>query len=194
MEGKRFGNLTVVKAADMTDTRWLCTCDCGNSRVVHTDTLLSNDILICGVHCTLYRKLYYIWNTMRLRCNSRNNRDYHKVGALGIKYHPDWHYFDKFAAWAKTNGYAEGLCLIRLDEHADFTPDNCEWVTRSEMLSRTNKGRVHKPHTKSRKLTADDVRFIRRWTNDPDVEMAARFRVCVNTIRNIRNYKTWKGI
>lgn len=193
MIGKRFGNLTVVKAADNTGTRWLCTCDCGNNKIVHTDTLQSSDILICGVHCILYRKLYKAWETMRLRCTSRKNRDYHKVGARGIKYHPDWFYFDKFAAWAKANGYVDGMCLIREDTDKDYTPENCKWLPRSEMLSLVHKGLNYK-RARGRKLTVEDVRFIRRWPKDSDVEMATRFNVHVNTIKNVRNYKTWRHI
>lgn len=194
MIGKRFGNLTVVSAASTDKTKWLCVCDCGSSKIIHNDTLQSADTLICGVKCPLYRKLYKVWEVMRLRCTSRKNRDYHKVGARGIKYHPDWFYFDNFVAWAKASGYEEGLHLVRKDMNKNYTPENCKWVTKSEMFSMVHKGLTYKPRVKGRKLTVDDVKFIRRWPNDSDVEMAARFHVCINTIKNVRNYKTWRHI
>lgn len=52
--GRRFGNLVAVSKADSQyvgkklRTYWLCRCDCGNTKVVRTDSLLIGDIKTCG--------------------------------------------------------------------------------------------------------------------------------------------------
>lgn len=50
LTGKKFGMLTVIGLQD-TDSRktyWVCQCDCGNIKVVRSDSLQSGAIRSCG--------------------------------------------------------------------------------------------------------------------------------------------------
>ena len=54
-------------------------------------------------------KIYYIWKTMRQRCNNPNNSHYQWYGACGISVCKEWNEdFLNFYEWALKNGYKEG--------------------------------------------------------------------------------------
>jgi hypothetical protein len=74
---------------------------------------------------------------MLSRCRDEKNIHY---GAKGITVCPRWQDFPAFRAWAHENGYANGLSIDRMNPNKGYSPDNCEWVTRSE-----NSRRVHAP-------------------------------------------------
>lgn len=49
--GERYGKLTVTESAGTTASRiklWLCTCDCGGSKVVRHDHLRNGHTISCG--------------------------------------------------------------------------------------------------------------------------------------------------
>lgn len=51
--GQKFGRLMVIEKypsslKDRYRTRWLCRCDCGNTKIARVDTLLNGDCKSCG--------------------------------------------------------------------------------------------------------------------------------------------------
>lgn len=52
LTGKRFGHLTVLKRDEKSDgkPRWLCRCDCGNEKVVSSDSLRRGRVKSCGCY------------------------------------------------------------------------------------------------------------------------------------------------
>ena len=78
------------------------------------------------------RRLYGAWQQMRGRCENPNTTAYAWYGAKGIKVCPEWQDFPTFRAWALSHGYALGMSLDRLDATKDYSPDNCEYVTKLE--------------------------------------------------------------
>jgi len=57
--GEVYSKLTVIEYAGSTKSRiktWLCSCDCGGSRIVRHDHLRSGKVVSCG--CTNKRKFF----------------------------------------------------------------------------------------------------------------------------------------
>lgn len=82
--------------------------------------------------------------------------------------------------------------------------NNLEWVTQEENMAHAVEIGLRSSSTYKQgesnnlsKLTEIEVREIRRLKQNTDIniyELSSQFSVCVNTIKNIINYKTWKHI
>lgn len=158
LTGQRFGRLVVV-GLHPTETRktyWVCQCDCGNMKIVRSDSLQCGAIRSCGclkkeqdsknlVLGNGHRKyqetgfkvggtrLYYIWQGMKDRCYNEHNARYDRYGGRGIKICEEWkENFIAFHDWAISNGYTDDLTIDRIDNDADYCPDNCRWSTQKE--------------------------------------------------------------
>lgn len=79
------------------------------------------------------RPLYQCWCNMKARCYNPNADRYERYGGRGIQVCEEWknHSF-LFEQWAMENGYKRGLTIDRIDNNADYSPDNCRFVTMSE--------------------------------------------------------------
>ena len=148
LTGKRFGRLKVIKYYGSNKNGralWLCQCDCGNTKVVLGNSLLSKLTFSCGCYNKEYSKelhskhnmssskLYKVWGGMKTRCYNKNFIYYCNYGGRGIKVCDEWkNDFSKFYKWAINNGYKEGLTIDRINNDGNYEPNNCRWVTRAE--------------------------------------------------------------
>lgn len=104
--GDRFGRLIVLEEVEpiygkQKIRRYLCQCDCGNTKIVRYNNLLYGGTRSCG--CLVYKglgrkypkklvnsRLYVIWNSIKERCYCPNSTSYPRYGAKGISMCDQW--------------------------------------------------------------------------------------------------------
>lgn len=170
LAGKRFEKLTVIERAPNkgVKTRWICSCDCGNTTVVYTNALVRGHTKSCGCliaevlrerdtnHGMYGTRLYRVWHNMKTRCRDKNNHAYARYGGRGIIICAEWLDFKNFYDWAMRNGYKEdaeyGECTLdRIDNNGDYCPENCRWVSMKQQQRNKSSNRLitHNGETKT---------------------------------------------
>ena len=161
LTGQRFGRLVVV-GLHPTETRktyWVCQCDCGNVKIVRSDSLQCGAIRSCGCLKKEQDKknlilgdgrrkfaetgfkvggtrIYNIWQNMKARCYNEHDARYDRYGGRGIKVCEEWRSdFIAFHDWAMSYGYQDDLTIDRIDNDGDYCPDNCRWSTVKEQCN-----------------------------------------------------------
>jgi len=151
--GMRFDKLRVLRQIRITPSgsEWACECVCGNLTAKITTQLRRiqkrNGFIGCKScerksrsdaatqhgGCKYGKsRLYRIWRGMRDRCRTPGATSWKYYGAKGIRVCGDWQNFEVFRRWALSHGYQSHLTIDRLNPSADYSPENCEWVTASE--------------------------------------------------------------
>lgn len=165
LRGKRFGKLTVIDLAvdiPYKKKKWLCVCDCGEKVIVSGSNLKkgTHQCKKCAIeesrklkikHGYTKTKLYYVWYTMKNRCERETSKSYNDYGAKGVYLCEEWHDAKKFIDWAIANGYKEGLEIDRIDVTDGYKPSNCRWVKRIDNANnkRNNKYIEHDGQVKT---------------------------------------------
>lgn len=191
LSGKRFGKWTVLhRDGKILPVRWICKCDCGTIRSVSRASLCggSSSCGLCaearGKDPRLLRRhsnrLYHTWSEMRRRCNgSGSNKKYYS--GKGIRYYGAWDDFDLFAKWAIESGYAPGLEIDRIDSDADYTPDNCRWVT-------------HKVNSRNRKARSNSKTGVAGVTTRARKDGSIAYRVTIKTDAGNKHLGTYDSL
>lgn len=113
-----------------------CLCDCGKSTVVSIGDIVRNHTKSCGCLQTIRdnlssTKIYNVWSHMIKRCYNKKTINFNIYGGRGIKVCSQWkESFIKFYKWSIENNYKEGLCIDRIDNDGDYTPENCRYTTK----------------------------------------------------------------
>lgn len=93
------------------------------------------------------QKQYDTWNSMRNRCHNPNNPNWKNYGGRGIKVCDRW--LDPVKVTKKGKGspptqgflnfledmestWFPGATIDRIDNDGDYTPENCQWLSKSQ--------------------------------------------------------------
>ena len=82
---------------------------------------------------------YYCWNSMKDRCNNKNNKQYKDYGGRGVTYCKKWEKFDGFLEDMGVK--PDNMTLDRIDVDGNYNKENCRWVSR---LEQQHNLRIHK--------------------------------------------------
>lgn len=142
----KFTRLTVIGEAPLRNhlSHWRCLCDCGKEVVVSGHSLARGNTKSCGCmrgdsHGYSKTKLHTVWRNIKARCSNPKHPAYARYGGRGIKLCDEWLVFSRFKDWALAHGYDESLTLDRVDNDADYAPDNCRWVDmKAQARNRSN--------------------------------------------------------
>jgi len=168
LTNQRFGRLIVLEGTTKRkygEVIWDCICDCGKFTKVRSGSLRSSKTKSCGClhreqitelglsskgsnhgnyrHGGKGTRLYNTtWIGMKKRCYDKNNEAFSRYGGRGIVMCPEWvNDFITFRDWANRNGYDNTLTIDRIKNDGNYSPDNCQFITRSE---NSKKGFKHK--------------------------------------------------
>lgn len=134
-----------------------CRCVCGSERYYIASNLIGNRANSCGCsrgrdiygnrksnldqtsHGLSSHPLYQIYNRMKTRCYNKNSDSYPWYGAKGVGICQKWlDDFTEFYRWALSAGWCDGLTIERIDPNLDYSPSNCEFITKQENAARMN--------------------------------------------------------
>lgn len=120
------------------------------------------------------RPLYGTWCRMRRACRGDYvGRRESSVPAMVAQ----WDDFWAFRDWAATQRYRRGQCLIRLDPKRAFSPANCRFVDRSDVILYAQPPKKPLGHPRYLLRALGTAKGVPDWSRDP------RCTVTVATIR-----------
>lgn len=170
--GHKFSRLTVTKFAGQDkhhNSKWVCICSCGNTKIVTGNSLKTGGVKSCGCLFKEYlekqRKImttfnlthglsktseYRAWQNMKDRCYNPNCHCFCDYGGRGIKVCNSW--LESFEIFYKDMGPKPcKTSLDRIDNQGNYCFSNCKWTTAKEQnhnrrKNGTGRRSVHKNH------------------------------------------------
>lgn len=164
-----FGRLRVIKQVQSINQRaaWKCICECGVTTIKKSKYLLNGDTRSCGClsrqvsslnakkanpkSSASQRKdgiyfngkkhpLYDVWKGIKQRCLNPKNKVYRWYGAKGISICSAWmNNAAEFIRWGILNGWKPHLQIDRINSDGSYSPDNCQFLARSENVKKSHK-------------------------------------------------------
>lgn len=198
LSGLKFNHLEILyvdKSSNPKHLKYFCKCDCGKIKSISGYHVEKGKIKSCGcmrdkyIHSTHKQsktRLYGIWTNIKSRCFNPKYHCYTIYGDRGISMCNEWkESFEPFYEWSMANGYKDNLSIDRIDNNADYCPENCRWADRK--TQNNNKRNNHKitinGETKNLTQWADSLginrdEFSYRVLRYKDIEEVLRYFEC----------------
>lgn len=152
--GLKFNRLTAIAPLRTQSNGywiWSFKCSCGNNceaiaslvwrGIKHSCGCLGKEVYKTAnlKHGCKNKRIYNIWNQMKVRCNSKKHVAYSRYGGRGIKVCKRWL---KFETFLEDMGHppSDNHTLDRISNNRGYYKSNCRWATRKEQNrnARTN--------------------------------------------------------
>jgi len=156
--GNKYGRLTVIersktKKGSITNTFWLCRCDCGKETIANGTELRRGGRVGCGHKCKYYIEQrfkhglsgtpeYTAWKGMLHRCDNREDNRYDDYGGRGIDVAREWRDKDNgFIGFLNYVGNrpSKDHSLDRINPNGNYEPGNVRWATKMEQANNRRK-------------------------------------------------------
>ncbi len=152
--GKKVGRWTVLGYHK--NSLWRCRCDCGNEKLVASQSLQRSASQSCGClsreHITGNRRLthgeaggarskeYRCWTGMIGRCANRTDSKFPHYGGRGIKIWEPWR--NNYSAFLAHVGRAPTPrhSIDRINVNGNYEPGNVRWATQKQQVHNRRKG------------------------------------------------------
>lgn len=142
----------------------------------------------------VYRLRYVIMT----RCYNAKNKDFKYYQGKGIKVCDEWlNNPQSFFQWCFDNGWKEGMALDRIDSQKDYSPDNCQFISKSLNLSKMHQqNNMIGDKAPNSKLNTDDVIEIKKRLEIgvTCARLSRDFNVARATIQSIKSNKSWSHL
>jgi hypothetical protein len=144
LTGQKFGKLTVLRRVERPHTRkayWLCSCDCGQEKVICGRELLSGDTKACGClwrkHGMWGTRTYQAFKAAKKRCTTVTDKDYAKYGGRGITF-----LYTSFEQFLTEMGECPPeMTLGRINNDRNYEPGNCQWESPRQQANNRHNNR-----------------------------------------------------
>lgn len=88
-------------------------------------------------HNMAHSRIYHIYQGVKQRCLNLKNPSYYLYGGRGISICAEWvDNFQAFYGWSMENGYTDEMTLDRIDSEKDYSPRNCQWISKNANSAR----------------------------------------------------------
>lgn len=202
LTGKTFGKLLVLKFVGINRdhrSKWLCRCECGREVTANSEKLLKYISPSCGCwrHGLSATPEYNAWVQMIRRCTDSSYQCWPRYGGRGISVCERWLISVECFVADMGPRPSPKHSLDRIDNDANYEPENCRWATAREQAGnrRDNRTLTINGVTKvlaelSRESGIGHMTIIHRldlgWPPEQAVFEPARHRYTNDDVRKMR--------
>ena len=149
--GKYYGKWQIIRFVDKYKNTFKVEseCRCGRRAIHFINDLRAKKTTQClhchnkqaatkhGMHNTT---IYYVWSSMKDRCNNPKSTAYKWYGGRGIKVCKRWGKFERFLE--DMGERPKGMTIDRIDNDGDYCKENCRWISHQENCRNRKKRRL----------------------------------------------------